>query len=182
MSSQKQEIVRRLAAPDIRNRKGGEPIVMLTAYTVRQAQLLDPHCDMLLVGDSLGMAVHGLPNTVGVTLEMMILHGRAVARGIDMFDCVMPTRNARTGHYFTRSGTVRGLPSAPVTAMSSGSPRRWSGVAPSTVERISSLAATTSSDDVRMEPGAMPLTRMRSCATSWASERMNMPMPPLDAA
>ena len=81
MSSQKQETVRRLAAPDIRSRKGGEPIVCLTAYDAPTAALLDDHCDLLLVGDSVGMVVHGLPNTVGVTLEMMILHGHAVMRG-----------------------------------------------------------------------------------------------------
>ena len=81
MSSQKQETVRRLAAPDIMARKGGEPVVCLTAYDAPTAELLDAHCDLLLVGDSVGMAVHGLPNTVGVTLEMMILHGQAVMRG-----------------------------------------------------------------------------------------------------
>ena len=81
MSSQKQEAVKRLAAPDIMKRKSGEPIVCLTAYDAPTAALLDPHCDLLLVGDSVGMVVHGLPNTVGVTLEMMILHGQAVMRG-----------------------------------------------------------------------------------------------------
>lgn len=80
MSSQRQESVRRLAAPDITARKGGVPIVCLTAYTAPMAELLDDHCDLLLVGDSVGMVVHGLPNTVGVTLEMMILHGQAVMR------------------------------------------------------------------------------------------------------
>ncbi|MEZ6023312.1 MAG: 3-methyl-2-oxobutanoate hydroxymethyltransferase [Hyphomonadaceae bacterium] len=73
--------VRRLTAPDIRARKGQEPIVCLTAYTAPVAEILDPHCDVLLVGDSLGMVVHGMPNTVGVTLDMMILHGQAVMRG-----------------------------------------------------------------------------------------------------
>lgn len=81
MSSQKQETVRRMAAPDILARKGGEPIVCLTAYDAPTAEILDEHCDLLLVGDSVGMVVHGLPNTVGVTLEMMILHGQAVMRG-----------------------------------------------------------------------------------------------------
>jgi 3-methyl-2-oxobutanoate hydroxymethyltransferase len=81
MSSQKQEAVRRLAAPDIMARKGKEPVVCLTAYDAPTAALLDDHCDLLLVGDSVGMVVHGLPNTVGVTLEMMILHGQAVMRG-----------------------------------------------------------------------------------------------------
>jgi len=55
--------------------------VCLTAYTAPMAEILDEHCDLLLVGDSVGMVVHGLPNTVGVTLEMMILHGQAVMRG-----------------------------------------------------------------------------------------------------
>jgi 3-methyl-2-oxobutanoate hydroxymethyltransferase len=73
--------LKRLTVPAIRKRKGAEPLVMLTAYTVRTAQLLDPHCDMLLVGDSLGQVVYGLPSTVPVTLEMMAAHGAAVVRG-----------------------------------------------------------------------------------------------------
>ena len=80
MSAQRQETVRRIAAPDIAARKGGVPVVCLTAYTAPMAEILDDHCDLLLVGDSVGMVVHGLPNTVGVTLEMMILHGQAVMR------------------------------------------------------------------------------------------------------
>jgi 3-methyl-2-oxobutanoate hydroxymethyltransferase len=79
VSSHREQAVRRLAAPDIAARKGGVPIVCLTAYTAPMADLLDEHCDVLLVGDSVGMVVHGLPNTVGVTLEMMILHGRSGA-------------------------------------------------------------------------------------------------------
>ncbi|MDX5332307.1 MAG: 3-methyl-2-oxobutanoate hydroxymethyltransferase [Caulobacteraceae bacterium] len=81
MSAQRQEKVRRMAAPDIAARKGQTPIVCLTAYTAPMAELLDEACDLLLVGDSVGMVVHGLPNTVGVTLDMMILHGQAVMRG-----------------------------------------------------------------------------------------------------
>ncbi len=54
---------------------------MLTAYTMRMAQLLDPHCDMLLVGDSLGQVIYGLPSTIPVTLDMMCAHGAAVVRG-----------------------------------------------------------------------------------------------------
>jgi 3-methyl-2-oxobutanoate hydroxymethyltransferase len=81
VSSQREESGRRLAAPDIAGRKGKTPIVCLTAYTAPQAEILDDHCDLLLVGDSVGMVLHGLPNTVGVTLEMMILHGQAVMRG-----------------------------------------------------------------------------------------------------
>ena len=73
--------MKRLTIPAIRKRKGGDPLVMLTAYTVRTAQLLDPHCDMLLVGDSLGQVVYGLPSTVPVTLDMMAAHGAAVVRG-----------------------------------------------------------------------------------------------------
>jgi 3-methyl-2-oxobutanoate hydroxymethyltransferase len=73
--------MKRLTVPAIRRAKGGTPLVMLTAYTVRTAQLLDPHCDMLLVGDSLGQVVYGLPSTVPVTLEMMAAHGAAVVRG-----------------------------------------------------------------------------------------------------
>ena len=81
MSSHRKDAGRRLAAPDITARKGQTPVVCLTAYTAPMAELLDEHCDLLLVGDSVGMVVHGLPNTVGVTLEMMILHGQAVMRG-----------------------------------------------------------------------------------------------------
>ena len=73
--------MRRLTVPAIQARKGGEPIVMLTAYTARMAQLLDPYCEMLLVGDSLGQVIYGLPTTVPVTLEMMCAHGAAVVRG-----------------------------------------------------------------------------------------------------
>lgn len=79
MSSQAE--IKRTTVPQIRARKGGEPIVCLTAYTAPIARLLDPHVDLLLVGDTLGMVVHGMENTVGVTLDMMILHGQAVMRG-----------------------------------------------------------------------------------------------------
>jgi 3-methyl-2-oxobutanoate hydroxymethyltransferase len=76
---------KRMTAPSIRARKADgkteEPIVMLTAYTMRMAQLLDPHCDMLLVGDSLGQVIYGLPSTIPVTMEMMCAHGAAVVRG-----------------------------------------------------------------------------------------------------
>ena len=78
--------MKRLTVPAVRACKtgrggGGEPLVMLTAYTVRMAQLLDPHCDLLLVGDSLGQVIYGLPSTVPVTLDMMCAHGAAVVRG-----------------------------------------------------------------------------------------------------
>ncbi|MDB5701636.1 MAG: panB [Sphingomonadales bacterium] len=73
--------MKRLTVPAIRKAKGKTPLVMLTAYTVRMAQLLDPHCDLLLVGDSLGQVIYGLPSTIPVTLEMMCAHGAAVVRG-----------------------------------------------------------------------------------------------------
>ena len=77
--------MRLLTVPAIQGRKfegkTAEPLVMLTAYTARQAQLLDPHCDMLLVGDSLGQVIYGLPSTLAVTLDMMCAHGAAVVRG-----------------------------------------------------------------------------------------------------
>ena len=76
---------KRMTAPAILARKVDhkteQPIVMLTAYTMRMAQLLDPHCDMLLVGDSLGQVIYGLPSTIPVTMEMMCAHGAAVVRG-----------------------------------------------------------------------------------------------------
>ena len=67
---------------DIKARKGGVPLVSLTAYTTPMAQLMDAHCDFVLVGDSVGMVLHGLPSTLGVTMEMMIMHGQAVSRGL----------------------------------------------------------------------------------------------------
>ncbi len=77
--------MKRLNIPGIRQRKvdgvTAQPVVMLTAYTARMAQLLDPHCDVLLVGDSLGQVIYGLPSTLAVTLEMMCAHGAAVVRG-----------------------------------------------------------------------------------------------------
>src|SRR3982074_2636766 len=72
---------RRLTEPEIRATNGGESIVALTSYHAHTARLLDKHCDVILVGDSLGMAMHGLETTLPVTLDMMILQGRAVMRG-----------------------------------------------------------------------------------------------------
>ncbi len=74
--------MKRVSVPSVVARKNGsDPLVMLTAYTARTAQLLDPHCDMLLVGDSLAQVIYGLPSTLPVTLDMMIAHGAAVVRG-----------------------------------------------------------------------------------------------------
>jgi 3-methyl-2-oxobutanoate hydroxymethyltransferase len=72
---------KRLTAPDISARKGGDPIVALTSYHAHTARLIDRHCDVILVGDSLGMVMHGLESTIPVTIDMMILQGKAVMRG-----------------------------------------------------------------------------------------------------
>ena len=72
---------RRMMAPDITARKGGDPIVALTSYHAHTAAIADNHCDFLLVGDSLGMVMHGYESTVPVPLDLMIMHGRAVVRG-----------------------------------------------------------------------------------------------------
>ena len=77
----KQTKIRRKTVKDIAAAKGKTPLVCLTAYTAPMAELLDPLCDVILVGDSVGMVVHGLTSTVGVTMEMMIMHGKAVMRG-----------------------------------------------------------------------------------------------------
>jgi 3-methyl-2-oxobutanoate hydroxymethyltransferase len=76
-----QSAIRRKSAPEIRSRKNGEPIVMLTSYHAHTAALVDRYCDVILVGDSLGNVMHGFETTLPVTLDMMILQGRAVMRG-----------------------------------------------------------------------------------------------------
>jgi 3-methyl-2-oxobutanoate hydroxymethyltransferase len=76
-----QKPLRRTAAPEIAARKGGEPIVALTSYHAHTAAFADPYVDFLLVGDSLGMVMHGFETTLPVPLELMIMHGRAVMRG-----------------------------------------------------------------------------------------------------
>src|SRR4051812_27488331 len=73
--------LKRITVPEIRAHKGGKPVVCLTCYHAHTARLLDQYVDLMLVGDSLGMVMHGLENTLGVTLEMMITHGKAVMRG-----------------------------------------------------------------------------------------------------
>lgn len=72
----------RMTPSAVQARKGGVPLACLTAYTTPMARLVDAACDLVLVGDSVGMVLHGLPSTLGVTMEMMILHGQAVARGV----------------------------------------------------------------------------------------------------
>ncbi len=76
-----QSPVRRTTVPQIRARKGGAPIVSLTSYHAHTAAIVDKHADFILVGDSLGMVMHGMESTIGVPLDLMIMHGRAVVRG-----------------------------------------------------------------------------------------------------
>ena len=106
--------MRRLTVPAIRARKvdgvTADPIVMLTAYTARQAQLLDEHCDVLLVGDSLGQVIYGLPSTVPVTLEMMANHAAAVVRGsyhaVVVIDMPFGSYEASPGQAFESAATL----------------------------------------------------------------------------
>ncbi|MEJ5084221.1 3-methyl-2-oxobutanoate hydroxymethyltransferase [Brucella pseudogrignonensis] len=74
---------KRLSPKAVQAMKGVRPIVSLTAYTTPIARLLDPHCDLLLVGDSVGMVLYGMDSTLAVTLDMMIAHGKAVMRGVE---------------------------------------------------------------------------------------------------
>jgi 3-methyl-2-oxobutanoate hydroxymethyltransferase len=73
--------IKRVTVPEIRGHKGAKPVVCLTCYHAHTARLLDVHVDLMLVGDSVGMVMHGMETTLGVTLDMMILHGKAVMRG-----------------------------------------------------------------------------------------------------
>ncbi len=82
-ASETQAKKKKMTVPEFRARKGGAPLVCLTAYTAHVAHLVDEQADMILVGDSLGMVIHGMPNTLGVTMEHMIMHGQAVMRGAD---------------------------------------------------------------------------------------------------
>jgi 3-methyl-2-oxobutanoate hydroxymethyltransferase len=75
-------IEKRITPPDIQARKGTDPLVVLTAYTTPVARLVDRHCDIVLVGDSVAMVLHGHPTTLQATMEMMVLHGQSVARGL----------------------------------------------------------------------------------------------------
>ncbi|HVG48780.1 MAG TPA: 3-methyl-2-oxobutanoate hydroxymethyltransferase [Rubellimicrobium sp.] len=81
MSTQAPTPARRITTPQIRARKGGEPIVCLTSYHAHTAAIVDRHAELILVGDSLGMVMHGMETTVGVPLDLMVMHGRAVVRG-----------------------------------------------------------------------------------------------------
>lgn len=82
-ASETTPVRKKMTVPQFTLRKGGEPLVCLTAYTAHVARLVDEQADMILVGDSLGMVIHGMPNTLGVTMEHMIMHGQAVMRGAE---------------------------------------------------------------------------------------------------
>ncbi len=116
--------VRPVLPPDIRARKGSAPLVVLTAYSTPMARLVDAHCDIALVGDSVGMVIHGMPSTLGVTLEMMILHGRAVVRGCTK---AMPVIDMPFGSYeespqqaFRNASRLMGETGAPAVKLEGG--------------------------------------------------------------
>ncbi|MEM9852374.1 MAG: 3-methyl-2-oxobutanoate hydroxymethyltransferase [Pseudomonadota bacterium] len=81
MSTEPQKPIRRMTVPKLAAMKGGDPIVSLTSYHAHTAAIVDRHADFILVGDSLGMVMHGMETTVGVPLDLMIMHGKAVVRG-----------------------------------------------------------------------------------------------------
>jgi 3-methyl-2-oxobutanoate hydroxymethyltransferase len=116
--------MKRLTVPAIQRRKGQEPLVMLTAYTVRMAQLLDPHCDLLLVGDSLGQVIYGLPSTLAVTLDMMCAHGAAVVRGsyhsVVVIDMPFGTYEASPEQAFASAARVMAETGAAAVKMEGG--------------------------------------------------------------
>ena len=116
--------VRSVLPPDIRARKGGAPLVVLTAYSTPVARLVDAHCDITLVGDSVGMVIHGLPSTLGVTLEMMILHGRAVVRGcqksMPVIDMPFGSYEERPQQAFRNASRVMAETGAPAVKLEGG--------------------------------------------------------------
>jgi len=115
---------KRLTTFDIRARKSGEPIVCLTAYDAPTASILDRHCDLLLVGDSVGMVVHGLPSTVGVTVDMMIMHGNAVMRGAEtamvVVDMPFGSYEARPAQAFENAARILSETGAQAVKLESG--------------------------------------------------------------
>ncbi|MEO1014793.1 MAG: 3-methyl-2-oxobutanoate hydroxymethyltransferase [Pseudomonadota bacterium] len=114
----------RVTARDVADRKGGDPLVCLTAYDAPTAEILDPHCDVILVGDSVGMVVHGLPSTVGVTVEMMILHGRAVMRAakkaLVVVDLPFGSYEASPAQAFETASRILGETGAQAVKLESG--------------------------------------------------------------
>ncbi|MBE89895.1 MAG: 3-methyl-2-oxobutanoate hydroxymethyltransferase [Rhodospirillaceae bacterium] len=76
----RKKLIKRITVPEIRERKGAQPIVCLTSYTAPVAEMVDPHVDLILVGDSVAMVLYGMESTLGISLETMIEHGRAVVR------------------------------------------------------------------------------------------------------
>lgn len=116
--------VRPVLPPDIRARKGSAPLVVLTAYSTPVARLVDAHCDIVLVGDSVGMVIHGLPSTLGVTLEMMILHGRAVVRGarqaMPVIDMPFGSYEEGPGQAFRNASRLMAETGAPAVKLEGG--------------------------------------------------------------
>lgn len=116
--------VRPVLPADIRARKGGVPLACLTAYTTPMARLVDAHCDIALVGDSVGMVLHGLPSTLGVTMEMMILHGRAVVRGcaraLPVIDLPFGSYEEGPGQAFRSASRMMAETGAPAVKLEGG--------------------------------------------------------------
>jgi 3-methyl-2-oxobutanoate hydroxymethyltransferase len=116
--------VRSVLPPEIRARKGSAPLVVLTAYSTPMARLVDPHCDVVLVGDSVGMVIYGLPSTLGVTVEMMILHGRAVVRGavkaMPVIDMPFGSYEEGPAHAFRNASRLMAETGAPAVKLEGG--------------------------------------------------------------
>jgi 3-methyl-2-oxobutanoate hydroxymethyltransferase len=116
--------VRSVLPPDIKARKGGTPLVVLTAYTTPIARLVDAHCDIALVGDSVGMVLHGMSSTLGVTMEMMILHGRAVVRGCEkamvVIDMPFGSYEESPQHAFRNASRLMAETGAPAVKLEGG--------------------------------------------------------------
>ena len=119
-ASETQTKKKKMTVPEFRARKGGAPLVCLTAYTAHVAHLVDEQADMILVGDSLGMVIHGMPNTLGVTMEHMIMHGQAVMRGADKALVVVDSTPDRVGLTITTlssSGSRSGKTNTKTTSL-----------------------------------------------------------------
>lgn len=102
--------MKKLTITDILAKKSTQKIVVLTAYSTPQAKLLDSHVDILLVGDSVGMVLYGMESTLGVSLVMMIEHGKAVVRGASqalvVVDLPFGSYQASPQQAFTNSAQV----------------------------------------------------------------------------
>jgi len=117
---------RQQTAPGVKAMKGGDPIASLTAYTAPMAEIVDRHCDFILVGDSLGMTIYGMASTVGVTLEMMIAHGRAVAsrakRALVVVDMPFGSYEESPAQAFRNAARIMAETSCGAVKLEGGSP------------------------------------------------------------